>query len=207
MSRRKRKWWNSFAIEQSFKQRALVRVLGLTLVYVGISTVVVATFYQQMILPFAGLADPRIGIGPPNLARAVTVWATLMMGMSALFATATGLYFGHKLAGPIYRFKIELGRIADGRPVRPIVLRKGDEFHDVADALNRALDRIERAESALTDTLHEQQSLDVVREVHLAMLEGLGQIDVSGLGEADQRRLETWRERLDQLRPKLESQG
>ena len=207
MGPERRRWWNSFAIEQSFKQRQLLRVFGFTAVYVAISTVAVSVFYSQLVAPLADSGLPLSAHRPPGLGQAVTVWATLMMGLSAFFATATGLYFGHKLAGPIYRFKTELRRIADGKPVRRIKLREGDEFHDVADALNAALERVELAESALVDRLKDEQAAEVIREAHASLVQGLEEIDLQALEDADRDRFEAWRDRLRALQPKLESAG
>ena len=207
MSRNRRRWWNSFAIEQGFKQRQLLRVFAFTTAYVAISSVAVGVFYSALMGPLMA-ADLPLGAGRPlGVGQAVTVWATLMMGLSALFATTTGLYFGHKLAGPIYRFKTELRRIAEGKPVRRIVLREGDEFHDVADVLNAALERVERAESALVDRLEGEQTVEMVREAHAALLAGLDELDTRGLADADRDRVEAWRERLRALAPKLDTAG
>lgn len=203
MGRDRRRWWNSFAIEQNFKQRQLVRVLGFSAAYVAISTVAVAVFYQRLVAPMAAELPPD-ALQPPGLAQAVGVWATLMMGLSALFATATGLYFGHKLAGPLYRFKTELRRIADGKPVRRITLRAGDEFHDVADALNDALERVERAEGALVEQLESDRDIDAVRASHEALIRGLDALDTRVLPDDDRARVEGWREELRAVATKLD---
>ena len=51
-----------------------------------------------------------------------------------------GLFFSHKMAGPIYRLKRELREYIEGKKeFRPIRLRKGDFFHDLADLINQAL--------------------------------------------------------------------
>jgi len=64
------------------------------------------------------------------------------------------------MAGPVYRFKAELRRIEQGKRVREIVLRKGDDFQDVADSLNRALGRLQRTESALADQSEKPPEID-----------------------------------------------
>ena len=49
----------------------------------------------------------------------------------------------HRFVGPVVRVRNELNRLADGQAVKPVQLRKRDYWHDLADALNRVLERIE----------------------------------------------------------------
>jgi nitrogen fixation/metabolism regulation signal transduction histidine kinase len=84
----------------------------------------------------------------------------MMTGLSVFFAVATGLYFSNKMAGPVYRFKAELKRIEEGKRFRKVTLRKGDDFHDVAEALNRALERVQRTQSALGDDSDKPPEMD-----------------------------------------------
>jgi len=161
-------WWKlrhsrrslrrSFEIEQDFKQRQLLRVLGFSALYVVVSSFLLGAFYVQLLhsamieaSPFSiGLADSLdLWNRLPGLRQAVTIWATAFTGLSVLFATSVGLVWSHKMGGPIYRFKAELERIRDGEPVRKITLRRGDEFQDVAVVLNEALEKIEAREHDL----------------------------------------------------------
>jgi Arc/MetJ-type ribon-helix-helix transcriptional regulator len=162
MERRRRNgWWNSLSFESDFKRRQLGRVLLFTLAYVAVSTVAVAVVYSISLRPLAVGQLPfylraeqlQQAGGVPGLTETLAVWVTLMTSLSAFFAIVVGLYFSHKLAGPIYRFKLELQRIADGRGWRAIRLRKGDDFHDVADVLNRALEHVQSTENLLRQQL------------------------------------------------------
>jgi hypothetical protein len=49
----------------------------------------------------------------------------------------------HRFVGPVVRVRNELNRLADGQRIAPVHLRKRDYWHDLADALNRVLERIE----------------------------------------------------------------
>jgi len=49
----------------------------------------------------------------------------LLLGIASVFLT-------HRMAGPIHGFKNELHRIEEGHAPRPIGVRQGDEFEDVA---------------------------------------------------------------------------
>lgn len=152
MTERRQTWWNSFGFESKFKQRQIARVITFALAYVVISTVCMGAVYTAILAPLTRAEMPfllkleilRDTGGIPGLAEMVLLWATLMTSLSVLFAVTVGLYFSHRLAGPLYRFKLELRRLADGRETRKVYLRKGDDdFQDIADALNAALGRIQ----------------------------------------------------------------
>jgi len=46
----------------------------------------------------------------------------------------------HRLVGPIYHMEKTIQNFLDGKPVRPIKLRKKDEFHTLAALLNRVME-------------------------------------------------------------------
>ena len=163
--RRRKAWWNSFSFEADFKRRQLGRVLVFTVAYVAVSTIAVALVYAISLRPLAAGQLPfylhaeqlRQAGGVPGLSETLAIWVTLMTSLSFFFAIVVGLYFSHKLAGPIYRFKLELQRIAEGRGWRTIRLRRGDDFQDVADVLNRALEHVQSTESLLRQQLEQAE--------------------------------------------------
>jgi hypothetical protein len=170
--RRRRRWWNSFSFETDFKRRQLGRVLAFAAAYVAVSTFAVAVVYAICLrplvmgqLPFYLRPDELRHTGVvPGLSETLAIWLTLITSLSVFFAIVVGLYFSHKLAGPIYRFKLELQRIADGRERRIIQLRKGDDFQDVAEVLNRALEHVQDTESLLRQQLeHAEHRLQELR--------------------------------------------
>jgi len=167
VQRRRQQWWNSFGFESKFKQRQIARVIAFALAYVGISTVCMAAVYAAILRPLSRAEMPlllkleilRDTGGIPGFAEVILLWATLMSCLSVLFAVVVGLYFSHKLAGPLFRFKLELKRVAAGQPTQLVTLRKGDEeFQDIADALNGALGRIETGDRVLRDQLEDSEA-------------------------------------------------
>ena len=52
------------------------------------------------------------------------------------------LVYSNKIAGPIYRLERELDEVAKGDFNRKIKFRKGDELKEVAEKLNRVLEKI-----------------------------------------------------------------
>ncbi len=51
----------------------------------------------------------------------------------------TGVFYSHKIAGPLFRVKRICDELARGNLNQIVKFRKGDEFHDVADALNKVI--------------------------------------------------------------------
>jgi methyl-accepting chemotaxis protein len=166
MSDRRQKWWNSLGFESRFKKRQLARILAFALAYVAISTACMGVAYSTMIGPLARAEMPfplkleilRDTGGIPGLSEMILIWATMMISLSVVFAVVVGLHFSHKLAGPLYRFKLELRRVAAGERVPPISLRAGDDdFQDIADALNAALERMQGEEGGLHQQLEDAE--------------------------------------------------
>ena len=52
--------------------------------------------------------------------------------------------FGHRVVGPIYRFRKTMQAVAAGEPVRPIKLRKDDFLTEMRDDFNEMLEALQR---------------------------------------------------------------
>jgi methyl-accepting chemotaxis protein len=200
-NRHRRSVWNSFSVEQSFKQRQIMRLLFLTFLNVLVSTGAFVAFHDYELSSSAGVGlydQPT-----PSVVRIAIVWAALMAGLGGLFALMTGLLMTHRMAGPIHNFKRELLRIAEGEAPRPIRVRSGDEFADVALALNAALEALwARSDAAATDGAL-ALDLDTIRSVHVEILEGLETFDLRALPEDERIQAEAWREQMRDLETKL----
>jgi len=109
------------------------------------------------------------------------------------------------MAGPIYKFKQELLRIEAGHAPRPIRLRKRDEFHDVAEALTRALETLWSRADGVAQSAELALDLDRTRSAHEEILAGLEGLDVELLADADRSRVEAWRQQMRTLRTKLDA--
>jgi len=53
-----------------------------------------------------------------------------------------GIFFTHKVAGPIYKMKMLLNQVADGAVRVEVRLRKGDELHDFFNVFIRMVDNL-----------------------------------------------------------------
>jgi len=53
------------------------------------------------------------------------------------------IFFLHRIAGPVYRFRMTLRKLRSGQPTPPIRLREGDFFTELADELNATMDHFQ----------------------------------------------------------------
>lgn len=67
------------------------------------------------------------------------VRVSLVLFVTILVIAIFGIFFLHRIAGPVYRFRRVLHRIAEGEIPDEVKLREGDFFTETADDLNRVL--------------------------------------------------------------------
>lgn len=73
----------------------------------------------------------------------IRVFAVLFV--TVVVAIMAGVFFLHRVAGPIYRLRVTLKQLADSQiPERNVQLRHGDFFQEVAVELNRVLEKARR---------------------------------------------------------------
>ncbi|MFC2061664.1 HAMP domain-containing protein [Elusimicrobiota bacterium] len=80
----------------------------------------------------------RLEVVKPVVIRSIIIGGVL----SILTAIICMLFYSHRLAGPVYRLERHIEEIAEGRYDHKIVLRKKDEFKQLADAINKLEDKL-----------------------------------------------------------------
>ncbi len=110
--------------------------------------------FRRHVLAFA-LALAGIALLFALGVRYVLSWAPLISSLAgpvllviAAVATGAGMLhlcdrFSNRCCGPIYRIIRILDAVRDGQPPQLITLREGDEFQDLARALNEVLPLIQ----------------------------------------------------------------
>ena len=78
-----------------------------------------------------------------------TTWRIFAMsfGMLLPLTFLVGILVTFRWAGPLYRFKQHLGRIALGERPAHCKIRKGDELQDFCEILNEAIDNLQGHDS------------------------------------------------------------
>lgn len=63
------------------------------------------------------------------------------LAIGFVMSVLAGIYYSHRLAGPIYRIRRTLRDALEGKAPEPIVLRKSDEFKELAEDINHLLQK------------------------------------------------------------------
>lgn len=62
-------------------------------------------------------------------------------GLNLLLIVVFSLFYSHSMAGPIHNIKVSIADLVAGGEPRPIRVRKGDQFQDLADLLNQLIEK------------------------------------------------------------------
>lgn len=57
-----------------------------------------------------------------------------------------GIFYSHRIAGPVYRMKTDIARVLEGEKDIRITLRKKDALKEIADSVNLLIERIRELE-------------------------------------------------------------
>lgn len=157
--------------DKAFQLKQVRRVLWLALFFVVQTTLLLGVFYHQWLgklvagnspLLFAseelGLIDERI----PSVGSAMGQWLLIMLAINAVLMLGLGLYILRRMANPQLALTRALNEIGDGH--LNVRLRTGDkeEFNEVCEALNRALEKVQnhiddaRRQAAIIESLDQQ---------------------------------------------------
>jgi sensor histidine kinase YesM len=97
------------------------------------------------------------------------VRVSLILFVTVLVIAAFGVFFLHRVAGPVYRFRSILRQVSKGEIPGEFRLREGDYFTETADDLNRVLrvlrerrDRAQTLRERLDQAIQENAGLPVV---------------------------------------------
>ena len=114
----------------------MLRFCLLILVGTGISTALLLSFSQGTLT--SSFQDSRLVVRETSMAilPAVVYTNLITLALITLASIVVTLFVSHKIAGPLYRFELELNRIAEGDLTRDIHLRQNDQITDIAKSLN-----------------------------------------------------------------------
>ncbi len=93
--------------------------------------------------------------------RAVLTVIMIVLGIGTMLVviqiTLLTIFFSHKIAGPVYRFKKACDDIVNGDYSRRIKLRKGDQMQDLAEKMNESLDATKERFETLKNCRNEEE--------------------------------------------------
>lgn len=70
------------------------------------------------------------------------VRVTIILFLAMIVIGIFGVFFLHRVAGPVYRFRQVLMRLNEGESPPPVKLREGDFFHETAEEINQIVTRV-----------------------------------------------------------------
>jgi len=116
-----------------------------TLLMIGIMMVsaLCVSFVIHITIRQAFLGGPyRIGTVSPYeilsyVNQALVVRVSFTLFVCVMISTVIGISFLHKVAGPVYRFRMTLEKMAKGEIPNDVKLRTKDYFKEVADEFNK----------------------------------------------------------------------
>jgi hypothetical protein len=104
--------------------------------------------YQGPPRPFLALAQDILTNYVPALAASIILLPLVLVDM---------IRTSNRFCGPVYNLRGVMVRLAQGESVEPVRFRQRDHWADMADAFNKILDRLQRAENAaMTDSTGKQ---------------------------------------------------
>ena len=138
----------NYFIDRNLQTRYIILMVVVLVVHTLIVLAAVFSPYIMM-LSFDFPTDTRAEAAKAFLLVHANAWPVIggfiiLVGVLTLFVT-------HRIAGPIFRIKRGIRDIAEGRLSETIILRKKDEFHDVAEELNALAARFRDSFSLLKE--------------------------------------------------------
>jgi methyl-accepting chemotaxis protein len=123
-------------VKKDFQFRFMLRFCLVILVGAGISTALLLALSQGTLT--SSFQDSRLVVRETSMAILPAVLYTnlITLALISLASIAVTLFVSHKIAGPLYRFELELNRIAQGDLTREVHLRQHDQITDIAKCLN-----------------------------------------------------------------------
>ncbi len=128
-----------YLLEPQF-QKSLLRY---TCIIMIVTTLI---YYFAIQFVFSTFIDKGASLGLPNDHIFFTFvrdqessmnWTFLVTAVfSAFVIFGYGLYFSHRVAGPIYKLRLHLKSLRTGKTVEPIQFRNADFFKDLAEEIN-----------------------------------------------------------------------
>ena len=133
------------------KRRTYLILKGVQLRYVGLLLIVMfmtaalssyVIYYTTMMFMGEKLANVYPQGRLVSIINIFNFRILLSMVLITPLVVLIGIFASHKIAGPMFRIARTLRGMAAGDLTAPIVLRKGDELTDIADAINHISDTL-----------------------------------------------------------------
>jgi methyl-accepting chemotaxis protein len=123
-----------YVINKDLQLRLLFKFLFSLLI---ISFVIVWNFYYAT---WTMLANDLRGLGISVLKGSISIRMIILSCSLILVFTTFSIFISHRIAGPIYKIKSVIDKMASGDLPPQIYLRKNDEFKELAESVNKLIE-------------------------------------------------------------------
>lgn len=146
--------------EKSYKRRQFMVRPKFQLKYAGIMLLLVlmcaaVTGYTIYYSAWLYLGEKLANVYPQGRLIAIFNAVNMRVAVNLVFISAlcvgVAIFASHKIAGPIYRMIRYLDSAAGGNYSERLKLRKGDELQDLAEAINRLVEKLDSEKKRLSE--------------------------------------------------------
>lgn len=150
-----------YFIDKQLQTKYIVLTILLLLLY-SLLFVVILFFPFIVRLSFDYPVEEQTRAARMLLNLHVSVWPAI--GSVILILSALSVFVTHKMAGPMYRFRQVLSEVNGGNLDVSVRLRRKDDFHDLAEDMNKVI-------TSLRDVAHTLHDADQVMAAYIIGLE------------------------------------
>lgn len=119
-----------------YKYVAIILLIMIaTVVFVSMATFYVV--WDKVLIAFENVPEASRKLAD-IMAQSARV-SMIPLGILTVLFSAMGVFYSHKIAGPVYRIKKVAEDLAAGNLNVDVRFRKGDEMQELADVLNKAI--------------------------------------------------------------------
>lgn len=122
-----------------------LKYVGVILAVMFLSAVIsgYTIYYNSWVLLGSKLANIYPQGRLVQIFKSVNIRLAVSMFFVAVLCVGVGIITSHRIAGPVYRMIRFLGSVTNGDYSQRLRLRKKDELKDLAEAINKLVDKLE----------------------------------------------------------------
>ena len=127
------------------KKEFQLKYVGLIVAVMLLSAVVsgYTIYYNSWVLLGSKLASVYPQGRLVQIFRSVNIRLVVTMFFVTMLCVGIGILASHRIAGPVFRMIRFLGNVTNGDYSQRLCLRKKDELKDLAESINRLVDKLE----------------------------------------------------------------
>lgn len=167
----------AFFRDKTFQAREIRRVIGLSFVYLLITTALVGVFYHQMLGRLLDGMAPLLFVSEdmalaneaiPAMSAVLSKWLIAMLGINAVITIFLGVYITRRLGQPILAIKRALNEVGNGNLDVRLRATDNNDFGEIASALTAAMRsirlQISTAKHSMAQVTTLQQSVSATND-------------------------------------------